>query len=90
VAHRSASKEKLLRLADLERRAQGGRVLLREDVAEVVGLGSVQQEKLLAAARATNRPPRRSGGCSRRGTARGTSRRRRSLRRREREPEASR
>ena len=31
-------RERLVRLADLERRAQGGRVLLREDVAEVVGL----------------------------------------------------
>ena len=47
------AREKLLRLADLERRAQGGRVLLREDVAEVVGLEPAQQEKLLAAARAT-------------------------------------
>jgi thiol-disulfide isomerase/thioredoxin len=47
------SREKLVRLADLERRAQGGRVLLREDVAEVVGLEPAQQEKLLAAARAT-------------------------------------
>jgi thiol-disulfide isomerase/thioredoxin len=49
----SLPREKLLRLADLERRAQGGRVLLREDVAEVVGLEPAQQEKLLAAARAT-------------------------------------
>lgn len=47
------AREKLLRLADLERRAQGGRVLLREDVAEVVGLEPVQSEKILAAARAT-------------------------------------
>jgi thiol-disulfide isomerase/thioredoxin len=47
------SRERLVRLADLERRAQGGRVLLREDVAEVVGLEPAQQEKLLAAARAT-------------------------------------
>ncbi len=47
------AREKLLRLADLERRAQGGRVLLREDVAEVVGLEPAQAEKLLAAARAT-------------------------------------
>ncbi len=47
------AREKLVRLADLERRAQGGRVLLREDVAEVVGLEPAQQEKLLAAARAT-------------------------------------
>jgi thiol-disulfide isomerase/thioredoxin len=46
-------RERLVRLADLERRAQGGRVLLREDVAEVVGLEPAQQEKLLAAARAT-------------------------------------
>ena len=46
-------REKLRRLAALERRAQGGRVLLREDVAEVVGLEPVQQEKILAAARAT-------------------------------------
>ena len=49
----SLPREKLLRLADLERRAQGGRVLLREDVAEVVGLEPAQSEKLLAAARAT-------------------------------------
>ena len=47
------AREKLLRLADLERRAQGGRVLLRDDVAEVVGLEPAQAEKLLAAARAT-------------------------------------
>lgn len=47
------AREKLLRLADLERRAQGGRVLLREDVAESVGLEPVQSEKILAAARAT-------------------------------------
>jgi thiol-disulfide isomerase/thioredoxin len=47
------AREKLLRLADLERRAQGGRVLLREDVAEVVGLEPAQSEKILAAARAT-------------------------------------
>lgn len=47
------ARDKLLRLADLERRAQGGRVLLREDVAEVVGLEPAQSEKLLAAARAT-------------------------------------
>ena len=46
-------RERLVRLADLERRAQGGRVLLREDVAEVVGLEPAQHEKLLAAARAT-------------------------------------
>jgi thiol-disulfide isomerase/thioredoxin len=46
-------RERLVRLADLERRAQGGRVLLREDVAEVIGLEPAQQEKLLAAARAT-------------------------------------
>ena len=49
----SLPREKLLRLADLERRAQGGRVLLRENVAEVVGLEPAQSEKLLAAARAT-------------------------------------
>ena len=49
----SLPREKLLRLADLERRAQGGRVLLREDVAEVVGLEPAQSEQLLAAARAT-------------------------------------
>ena len=49
----SLPREKLLRLADLERRAQGGRVLLREDVAEVVALEPAQPEKLLAAARAT-------------------------------------
>jgi thiol-disulfide isomerase/thioredoxin len=49
----SLPREKLLRLADLERRAQGGRVLLREDVADVVGLEPAQSEKLLAAARAT-------------------------------------
>lgn len=47
------AREKLLRLADLERRAQGGRVLLREDVAEVVGLEPAQSEKILDAARAT-------------------------------------
>jgi len=46
-------RERLVRLADLERRAQGGRVLLREDVADVIGLEPAQQEKLLAAARAT-------------------------------------
>lgn len=49
----SLPRDKLVRLADLERRAQGGRVLLREDVADVVGLEPAQSEKLLAAARAT-------------------------------------
>lgn len=49
----SLPRDKLVRLADLERRAQGGRVLLREDVADVIGLEPAQSEQLLAAARAT-------------------------------------
>ncbi|RLS30649.1 MAG: thioredoxin [Planctomycetota bacterium] len=49
----SLPKEKLLRLAELERRAQGGRVLLRPSVAKAVGLSAEQSGKLLSAARRT-------------------------------------
>lgn len=49
----SLPREKLRRLADLERRAQGGRVLLRDDVAAALGLGEAERDKLLAAARST-------------------------------------
>ena len=49
----SLPRGKLIRLADLERRAQGGRVLLRSDVAEAVGLSSEDRGKLLDAARGT-------------------------------------
>ena len=46
----SLPRGKLIRLADLERRAQGGRVLLRSDVAKAVGLSSEDRGKLLDAA----------------------------------------